>query len=59
MKKLGRCATMPGTQWGAVAQWLEQPTDNRVVASLNSTETAWTFWQFPLSHFANVFRKRH
>ena len=46
-------------QWGAVAQWIERATDNRVVASSNPTETAWKLWQFPLPHFASVFRKRH
>ena len=45
--------------WGAVAQWIERATDNRVVASSNPTETAWKLWQFPLPHFASVFRKRH
>ena len=43
----------------AVAQWIERATDNRVVARSNSTETAWKLWQFPLPHFASVFRKRH
>ena len=47
-----RCA------WGAVAQWIERATDNRVVARSNPTETAWKLWQFPLPHFASVFRKR-
>ena len=46
-------------QWGAVAQWIERATDNRVVARSNPTETAWKLWQFPLPHFASVFRKRH
>ena len=45
--------------WGAVAQWIERATDNRVVARSNPTETAWKLWQFPLPHFASVFRKRH
>ena len=44
---------------GAVAQWIERATDNRVVARSNPTETAWKLWQFPLPHFASVFRKRH
>ena len=39
--------------WGALAQWLERMTDNRVVAGSNPTEAA------PLPHFASVFRKRH
>ena len=34
--------------WGAVAQWLEQATDNRVVAGSYPTEAAWKLWQFPL-----------
>ena len=46
-------------KWGAVAQWIERATDNRVVARSNPTETAWKLWQFPLPHFASVFRKRH
>ena len=45
--------------WGVVAQWIERATDNRVVARSNPTETAWKLWQFPLPHFASVFRKRH
>ena len=44
---------------GAVAQWIECATDNRVVASSNPTETAWKLWQFPLPHFASVFLKIH
>ena len=28
-------------KWGAVAQWIERATDNRVVARSNPTETAW------------------
>ena len=48
-----------GSKWGAVAQWIERATDNRVVARSNPTETAWQLWQFPLPHFASVFRKRH
>ena len=47
------------TKVGEVAQWLERATDNRVVAGSNPTETAWKRWQFPLPHFASVFRKRH
>ena len=50
-------------QWlvyrGAVAQWLERATDNRVVAGSNPNEAVWKLWQFPLPHFASVFRKRH
>ena len=45
--------------WGAVAQWLERATDNRVVAGSNPAEAVWKLWQFPLPHFASVFRKRH
>ena len=44
---------------GAVAQWLERATDNRVVAGSNPAEAVWKLWQFPLPHFASVFRKRH
>ena len=46
-------------RWGAVAQGLERATDDRVVAGSNPTETAWKLWQFPLPHFARVFRRRH
>ena len=35
---------------GAVAQWLERATDNRVVAGSNPAEAVF---------FASVFRKRH
>ena len=46
--------------WGAVAQWLERATDNRVVAGSNPAEADWKlWWQFPLPHFASVFRERH
>ena len=41
-------------QWGAVAQWLERATDNRVVAGSNPAEAVWKLWQFPLPHFASV-----
>ena len=41
-----------------VAQWLESATDNRVVAGSNPAEAVWKLWQFPLPHFASVFRKR-
>ena len=34
--------------WGAVAQWLERATDNRVVAGSNPAEAVWKHWQFPL-----------
>ena len=44
---------------GAVVQWLERPTDNRVIAGSNPAEAVWKLWQFPLPHFASVFRKRH
>ena len=47
------------TLWGAVAQSLERATDNRVVAGSNPAEAVWKLWQFPLPHFASVFRKRH
>ena len=30
--------------WGAVAQWLERATDNRVVAGSNPTEAVWNLW---------------
>ena len=43
---------------GAVAQWLERATDNREVAGSNPAEDVWKLWQFPLPHFASVFRKR-
>ncbi len=45
-----------GTQWGAVAQWLERATDNRVVAGSNPAEAVWKLWQFPLPHFASKCR---
>ena len=44
---------------GSVDRLIERATDNRVVARSNPTETAWKLWQFPLPHFASVFRKRH
>ena len=47
------------TDWSAVAQWIERATDNRVVAGSNPAEAVWKLWQFPLPHFASVFRKRH
>ena len=47
------------THRGAVAQCLERATDNRVVAGSNPAEAVWKLWQFPLPHFASVFRKRH
>ena len=47
------------TLWSAVAQSLERATDNRVVAGSNPAEAVWKLWQFPLPHFASVFRKRH
>ena len=34
---------------GAMAQWLEWATDNRVVAGSNPAEAVWKLWQFPLS----------
>ena len=34
--------------WGAVAQWIERATDNRVVASSNPTGT-----ESPLGNFGN------
>ena len=42
-----------------MAQWLEHATDNRVVAGSNPAEAVWKLWQFPLTHFASVFRERH
>ena len=47
---------IPLPKWGAAAQWLERATDNRVVADSNPTEADWKLWQFPLPHFASVFR---
>ena len=44
---------------GRVAQWLDHSTDDREVACLNPTGAAWKLWQFPLPHFASVFRRRH
>ena len=44
---------------GAVTQWLERAPYNRVVAGSNPAEAIWKLWQFPLPHFASVFRKRH
>ena len=44
---------------GAVAQWRERATDNLVVAGSNPADAVWNLWQFPLPHFASVFRKRH
>ena len=46
-------------KWGAVAQWLEGATDNRVVAGSNPAEAVWKLWQFPLPHLSSVFPKRH
>ena len=43
--------------WGAVVQWLERATDNRVVAGSIPAEAVWKLCQFPLPHFASVFRK--
>ena len=40
-------------------EWLECATDNRVVAGSKPNETSWKPWQFPLPHFASVFRKIH
>ena len=37
----------------------EHATAEQVVVGSNSTEAAWKVWQFPLPHFASVFRKRH
>ncbi len=37
----------------------ERATDNRVIAGSNPAEAVWKLWQFPLPHFASVFRKRH
>ena len=55
----GRDSARESSKGGAVAQWIERATDNRVVTRSNPTETAWKLWQFPLPHFASVFRKRH
>ena len=44
---------------GAMAQRLELATDNRVVVGSNPAGAAWKLWQFPLPHFASVFRMRH
>ena len=46
-------------EWGAVAQGLERATDNRVDAGSNPSEAVWKLGQFPLPHFASVFRKRN
>ena len=35
-------------EWGAVAQWLERATDNRVVAGSNPTKVVCKLGQFPL-----------
>ena len=37
-----------GMQRGAVVQWFERATDNRVVPGSNPTEDIWKLWQFPL-----------
>ena len=59
MAQFGETSGLSYDAGGAVAQWIERATDNRVVARSNPTETAWKLWQFPLPHFASVFRKRH
>ena len=56
---LSRVDTFTCQVGGAVAQWLECATDNRVFADSNPSGAAWTFWQFSLPHFASVFQKRH
>ena len=56
-QSVGWCYPPLTYEWGTVAQWLERMTDNRVVAGSNPTGTAWKLWQFPLPHFASVFRK--
>ena len=43
----------------AVAQRLECATDNRVFTGSSSAVAVWKLLQFPLPHFASVFRKRH
>ena len=40
---------------GAVAQWLERATDNRVVVGSNPTETSWRLWRFSLPHLPVSF----
>ena len=35
-----------GSVWGAVAQWLERATDNRVVAGWNPAEAVWKLGNF-------------
>ena len=42
-----------------MAQSFEHVTDDRVVVGSNPTEAVWKLWQFPLPHFASVFRKSH
>ena len=42
---------------GAVAQWLERATDNRVAACSNPDEAVWKV--ISLTLFVSVFRKRH
>ena len=37
---------------------LEHVTDDQKVAGSNPDSAAWKLWQFPLPHFASVFRKR-
>ena len=50
---------LPGVRkWSAVAQWLERPTHNRVVAGSNPTEAVWKLWQFPLPHFGRDTKSR-
>ena len=53
---LGPDVLSPG---GAVAQWLERATDDRVVAGSSPADAAWKLCQFPFPHFASVFRKRN
>ena len=38
---------------------LVRATDNRVLTGSNPTKAVWKLLQFPLPHFASVFRKRH
>ena len=59
MKKLYTVRLQTTGRGGVVAQWLERATDNRVAVGSNPAEAVWKLCQFPLPHFASVFRKRH
>ena len=41
-----------------MAQWLEDVTDDRMVAASNPTDNDWEIGQFRLPHFVSVFRKK-